>query len=246
MIEKYIQLDKRRNQTISKQLEISLYSVIMTKSFPDLYILPSPSDLALALQISEEDVHVAYQSLVKANILEYLNNEYSIKKNIIPTASNYVLRAIVESIRSIGLEPAIKPIEQVTLTAQSLKKVVNDFDKDDHLLSVKRVYTGNEHPVAYLDELLSLKYLKGMDKLDLSQFLFYPYIFETYKDDYKIVREFTIDSMPKDIALKLNQNEGIPAIHTISKSYNSGGHLVELSDIWSVADYFRFKAEVDL
>lgn len=246
MIEKYIQLDKRRNQTISKQLEISLYSVIMTKSFPDLYILPSPSDLALALQISEEDVHVAYQSLVKANILEYSNNEYSIKKNIIPTASNYVLRAIVESIRSIGLEPAIKPIEQVTLTAQSLKKVVNDFDKDDHLLSVKRVYTGNEHPVAYLDELLSLKYLKGMDKLDLSQFLFYPYIFETYKDDYKIVREFTIDSMPKDIALKLNQNEGIPAIHTISKSYNSGGHLVELSDIWSVADYFRFKAEVDL
>lgn len=246
MIEKYIQLDKRRNQTISKQLEISLYSVIMTKTFPDLYRLPMPSELALALQISEKDVQTAYHSLLKANIIEYLHDEYSIKKNIISTASNYLLRAIVDSIRSIGLEPAIKPIEQITLSSQSFKKTPHDFDKDDQLLSVKRVYTGNEHPVAYLDELLSLKYLKGMDKLDLSEFLFYPYIFETYKDEYKIVREFTIDSLPKDIALKLNQNEGIPAIHTISKTYNSGGHLVELSNIWSVADYFKFKAEVDL
>lgn len=246
MIEKYIQLDKRRNQTISKQLEISLYSVIMTKSFPDLYILPKPIELALALQISEKDVHTAYHSLLKANILEHLNDKYSIKKNVIPTAISYTLRGIVESIKSIGLEPAIKPIEQVTLSSLSLKKVPHDFDKDDQLLSVKRVYTGNEHPVVYLDDFLSLKYLKGMDKLDLSEFLIYPYIFNTYKDEYKIIREFTIDSMPKDIALKLNQNEGIPAIHTISKTYNSTGHLVELADIWSVADYFKFKAEVDL
>lgn len=246
MIEKYIQLDKRRNQTLSKQLEISLYSVIMTKTFPENYTLPLPNELAKLVQINEDDVKAAYHSLIKSNIIELLDDQYSIKKNIIPTTSNYVLRAIVESIKAIGLEPAIKPIEQVKIDSHTLKKIQHSFDHDDHLLAVRRIYTGNDHPIAYLDEYLSLKHLKGMDKLDLSQFLFYPYIFETYKDEYKIIREFTIESMPKDIASKLNQNEGIPAIHTLSRAYNSLGQLVELSDIWSVADYFKFKVDVEL
>lgn len=246
MIEKYIILDKRRNQTISKQLEISLYSVIMSKSFPIDYTLPQPSVLANALQISELDVQTAYDSLIKTNILEHVNNQYLIRSNIISTASNYVLRAIFESIKAIGLEPAIKHLEQIKITSQSLKKFTHDFDQDDHLLSVKRIYTGNEYPVAYLEEYLSLKWFKDLDKLDLSQFMFYPYIFEKYKDDYKITREFTIESMPKEIAAKLLQNEGIPAIHTLSKAYNSKGHLVELTDVWSIADYFKFKVDVDL
>ncbi|MDP3443728.1 MAG: UTRA domain-containing protein, partial [Ignavibacteria bacterium] len=97
-----------------------------------------------------------------------------------------------------------------------------------------------------LEESLSLKYFPGMDKLDLREFSFYPYIFKTYPDIYTIKRELTIDSLPKEIALVLKHNEGIPAIHTISKSYNSNKHLVEYTDTWSVADYFKFKVDVEL
>ena len=52
--------------------------------------------------------------------------------------------------------------------------------------------------------------------------------------------------MPKEIALQLNQNEGIPATHTISRAFNSSGHVVEYADIWAVADYFKFNVEVDI
>ncbi len=246
MIEKWIQLDKRRNQSIGKQLELSIYSIIMTKSFPEDYHLPLPNDLAHSIQVSEEDVNEAYKSLIKLNVIEYVNSNYRIKKNILPTAQNYVLQAIVQSIRSIGLEPEIKHVDQLIFSGKVLNKLNLGFDEDDHVLLVKRVYTGNGHPIAYLDEYLSLKHLPGMDKLDLKQFFFYPYIFETYKDTYKVYREFTIDSVSKEVATHLNQSEGFPGIHTISKAYTSSGHLMELSDIWTVADYFKFKVDVDL
>lgn len=246
MIEKWIQLDKRRNQSISKQLELSIYSIIMTKSFAEDYHLPQPNELAGSIQVSESDVLDAYKSLINLNVIEHINSNYSIKKNILPTTQNYVLQAIVQSIRSIGLEPEIVHIDQHIQTSKVLNKLNLGFDDDDHVLSVKRIYTGNGHPIAFLDEYLSLKYLPGMDKLDLKEFFFYPYIFETYKDTYKIYREFTIDSVSKEIAQHLNQGEGFPGIHTISKAYNSNGHLVEYSDIWTVADYFKFKVEVDL
>jgi DNA-binding GntR family transcriptional regulator len=246
MIEKWIQLDKRRNQSIGKQLELSIYSIIMTKSFPDDYHLPHPDELAHSIQVSESDVLEAYNSLIKLNVIEHINSNYSIKKNILPTAQNYVLQAIVQSIRSIGLEPEIVHIDQMVFTSKVLNKLNFGFDEDDHVLLIKRIYTGNGHPIAYLDEYLSLKYLPGMDQINLEQFFFYPYIFETYKDTYKITREFTIDSVSKEIAQHLNQGEGFPGIHTLSKTYNSDGHLVELSDIWTVADYFKFKVDVDL
>lgn len=246
MIEKWIQLDKRRNQSIGKQLELSIYSIIMTKSFPDDYHLPHPDELAHSIQVSESDVLEAYNSLIKLNVIERINSSYSIKKNILPTAQNYVLQAIVQSIRSIGLEPEIVHVDQIVLSGKVISKLNLGFDEEDEVLLVKRVYTGNGHPIAYLDEYLSLKYLPGLDKLNLEQFFFYPYIFETYKDTYKITREFTIDSVSKEIAQHLNQGEGFPGIHTLSKAYNSNGHLVELSDIWTVADYFKFKVDVDL
>lgn len=246
MIEKWIQLDKRRNQSISKQLELSIYSIIMTKSFPDDYHLPLPNDLAHSIQVSEDDVNEAYKSLIKLNVIEYVNSNYRIKKNILPTAQNYVLQAIVQSIRSIGLEPEIEHVDQLILSGKVLNKMNLGFDEDDHVLLVKRVYTGNGHPISYLDEYLSLKYLPGMDKLDLKKFFFYPYIFDTYKDTYRVNREFTIESASKEIAQHLLQTEGFPSIHTVSKAYTSNGHLVEFSEIWSVADYFKFKVDVDL
>ena len=246
MIEKWIQLDKRRNQSIGKQLELSIYSIIMTKSFPEDYHLPHPDELAQSIQVSVSDVLEAYQSLIKLNVIEFVRSNYSIKKNILPTAQNYVLQAIVQSIRSIGLDPDIVHIDQLVFANKVLSKLNLGFDEDDQVLLVKRIYTGNGHPIAYLDEYLSLKYLPGMDKFNLEKFFFYPYIFETYKDTYKVYREFTIDSVSKEIAQHLNQGEGFPGIHTLSKTYNSKGHLVELSDIWTVADYFKFKVDVDL
>lgn len=246
MIEKLIQLDKRRNQPIDKQLEISMYSAIMSKTFPENYTLPLPSSLAHSLLISEDDVQRAYNALLKANIIEIIDKNYSIKKNILSTASNYTLRAIVESIELIGLEPAVIHIGQMVYSDKALKRFQNEFDEDDQVIMVKRIYTGNDHPVVYLEESLSLKYFPGIDKLDLSEFLFYPYIFKNYPDTYTIKRELTMDSLPKEIALALDHNEGVPAIHTISRSYNASNHLVEYTEIWSIADYFKFKVDVEL
>lgn len=246
MIEKWIQLDKRRNQSIPKQLEMSIYSVIMTRTFPDNYTLPSITDLASLIQVSESDVYASYQALIKLNVIELIDSHYSIKKNILPTAQNYVLQAIVESIRSIGLEPEITHVSQTILHTKLANRMNLGFDEDDQVLLVQRVYTGNGHPIAYLNEYLSLKYLPGMDKLDLKNFFFYPYIFETYKDAYTIHREFNIESVSKEISNHLHQAEGFPGIHTVSKAMNSKNNLVEFSDIWTVADYFKFKVDVEL
>lgn len=246
MIEKWIQLDKRRNQSISKQLESSIYSIIMSKSFPDNYVLPSPDELAEKIQVKESDVYEAYQTLITLSVIEFVHSEYSIKKNILPTAQNYVLRAIVESIKSIGLEPETVHLDKMVLSSKVLSKFNLGFDEDDSILLVKRVYTGNGHPIAYLEEYLSLKYLPGMDQLDLTNFFFYPYIFETYKDNYKIRRELTVESVSKEISTYLQQTEGFPGIHTLSKTFTSNGNLAELSDTWTIADYFKFKVDVDL
>jgi len=218
----------------------------MSKTFPENYTLPHPSHLAEALLISVDDTQKAYDALLKSNIIEIIDNNYSIKKNILSIASNYTLRAIVESIQHIGLEPAIIHIDQTIFKDKALKRFHNEFDDNDQVISVKRIYTGNDHPVVFLEESLSLKFFTGMDKLDLSEFSFYPYIFKAYPDTYSIKRELTIDSLPKEIALVLKHNEGIPAIHTISKSYNSNNHLVEYTDTWSIADYFKFKIDVEL
>jgi len=246
MIEKLIQLDKRRNQSIDKQLEISMYSAIMSRTFPENFTLPLPSSLAHSLSISEDDVQHAYNALLKANIIEIIDKNYSIKKNILSTASNYTLRAVVESIELIGLKPAVIHVNQMIQTDKALKRFQNEFDEDDKVLTIKRIYTGNDHPVVYLEESLSLKYFPGMDKIDLSDFVFYPYIFKAYPDTYTMKRELTMDILPKDISIALDHNEGIPAIHTISRSYNSSNHLVEYTEIWSVADYFKFKVDVEL
>ena len=65
MIERYIQIDKRRNQSIQEQLKHELYSVIMVRTLPEDYVMPSVNDLAKSLDVQAENVQYAYDALVE-------------------------------------------------------------------------------------------------------------------------------------------------------------------------------------
>jgi DNA-binding GntR family transcriptional regulator len=245
MIEKYIQIDKRRNQSIQEQLKHELYSVIMVRTLPDDYVMPSVKDLAKVLDVHSEDVQYAYDALVTEKFLILGSKGYSIRQSILPVNHGISLKALIDGITNIGLTPIIQDIEQNIVELSDLKKVDHRFDEDDKLVKFSRLYLGNEHKIAFLDNSLSIKYFPGMENINFTNFQIYPYIFEKYPDSYDIKRQFTIESINKDIASILDLAEGSPAIHIISQIYNEKGSQVEYSNIWVSAHFFKFKVSAD-
>lgn len=245
MIEKYIQIDKRRNQSIQEQLKQALYSVIMVRTLPENYQMPSISGLAVNLDVQEDDVKYAYDALVSEQFLIKTQDDYVIRQNILPVNQGASLNAMIEGITNIGLTPSMLNLDQKVMSLKELKKVEHKFDSDDHLINFTRLYLGNDHKIAYLDNYLSVKYFPGMETLDYRNFKIYPHIFEKYPGHYDIKRQFTIETMSKEVANLLDQTEGNPAIHVISQIYNSEGTQVEFSHIWVCAHFFKFQINVD-
>lgn len=245
MIEKYIQIDKRRNQSIREQLKQALYSVIMVRTLPDEYVMPSAKDLAKSLDVEKEDVQFAYDVLLEEKFLSLEPKGYTIRQNILPVNHGVSLKALIEGISNIGLTPSIQDIEQGLLSIKDLKKIEHRFDDEDKLVRFSRLYLGNEHKIAYLENFLSIKQFPGMEDVNYTNFQIYPYIFDKYPGDYTVKRQFTIESMNKEVAHVLGQTEGSPAIHIISQIYNETGSQVEYSNIWVCAHFFKFKISMD-
>lgn len=241
MIEKYIQIDKRRNQSIREQLKQALYSVIMVQTLPDGYIMPSAKDLAKSLDVDKDDIQFAYDVLLDEKFLTLESKGYSIRQNILPVNHGVSLKALIDGISNIGLTPTIQDIEQSIIPIKDIKKLGHRFDDDDTLIRFSRLYLGNEHKIAHLENYLSVKYFPGMENVNYTNFQIYPYIFEKYPGTYDVKRQFTIESMNKDIALCLDQTEGSPAIHIVSQIFNEKGSQVEYSNIWVCAHFFKFK-----
>ena len=245
MIEKFIQLDKRRNQSIREQLKQALYSVIMVRNLPDDYVMPDVKDLAKRLDVNKEDVQFAYDALVKEKFLNLDTKGYLIRQNILPVNHGISLKALIDGITSIGLTPIIQDLEQNILKLKDLKKAEHHFDEDDTLVMFTRLYFGNEHRIAYLENYLSINHFPGMENVNYTNFQIYPYIFEKYPGTYDIKRQFTIESMNKEIAKLLGLAEGSPAIHIISQIHNEEGSQVEYSTIWVSAHFFKFQVSTD-
>lgn len=245
MIEKYIQIDKRRNQSIQDQLKHELYSVIMVRTLPEDYVMPSIKDLAKSLDVRIEDVQYAYDSLVEEKFLIIEPKGYLIRQSILPVNHGISLKALIDGIVNIGLTPFIQDIDQNIVELKELKKIDHRFDADDKLVRFSRLYLGNEHKIAYLDNALSIKYFPGMEEINYKNFQIYPYIFENYPGTYDIKRQFTIESMNKEIANILDQAEGSPAIHIISQIFNEKGSQVEYSNIWVSSHFFKFQVSTE-
>jgi DNA-binding GntR family transcriptional regulator len=128
---------------------------------------------------------------------------------------------------------------------KELKKIEHRFDADDKLIKFSRLYLGNEHKVAFLDNYLSIKHFPGMENINYTYFQIYPYIFENYPGTYDIKRQFTIESINKEVANLLSLAEGSPAIHIISQIYTEDGSQVEYSNIWVSAHFFKFQISKD-
>ena len=245
MIEKYISIDKRRNQSIQEQLKQALYSVIMVRTLPEDYVMPSIKDMAKSLDVSIEDVQYAYDVLVKEKFLVLEPKGYQVRQSILPVNHGISLKALIDGISNIGLTPNIQDIDQGIVKLKDFKKIDHRFDEDDKLVKFSRLYLGNDHKISYLDNYLSTKHFPGMEDLNYTNFQIYPYIFEKYPGNYAIKRHFTIESMNKEVANILDQAEGSPAIHIISQIYNEAGSQVEYSNIWVCAHYFKFKVSSD-
>lgn len=245
MIERYIQIDKRRNQSIQKQLKHELYSVIMVRTLPEDYVMPSVNDLAKSLDVQAEDVQFAYDALVEEKFLILDSKGYLIRQSILPVNHGISLKALIDGITNIGLTPIIQDIEQNIVELKELKKIEHRFDSDDKLVKFSRLYLGNEHKVAFLDNYLSIKHFPGMEDINYTNFQIYPYIFENYPGTYDIKRQFTIESINKEVANLLSLAEGSPAIHIISQIYTEDGSQVEYSNIWVSAHFFKFQISKD-
>jgi DNA-binding GntR family transcriptional regulator len=84
-----------------------------------------------------------------------------------------------------------------------------------------------------------------MENINYTNFQIYPYILENYPGTYDIKRQFTIESINKEVANLLSLAEGSPAIHIISQIYTEDGSQVEYSNIWVSAHFFKFQISKD-
>jgi len=106
-------------------------------------------------------------------------------------------------------------------------------------------FSGKRSKGYYTDNYLSIKHFPGMENINYTNFQIYPYIFENYPGTYDIKRQFTIESINKEVANLLSLAEGSPAIHIISQIYTEDGSQVEYSNIWVSAHFFKFQISKD-
>ncbi len=242
MIKKYLQqlkVDKRSAESIPIQLAQSIKSLLSEHETYYLDILPSVSDIAFSLNISEVLVQEAYQKLIDEKFVQKQGEKYIV--NYFHLSSNYYLKfmSINQTISSLGMSPSFKTISKSYQKLPNHLRIDNQVKNDNDYLCLKRIYYGNSIPLVILNTYIPLSQYDAIEKfIDENNSLLEIIDKEFGRKVHYAHRIFSVVNLNSKQASLLNSSYNSASYQVSSITFDQHKNFIEVSDSWSIMNYF--------
>jgi DNA-binding GntR family transcriptional regulator len=239
-----ITLDRRSKTPLSQQLEFELRLRLIHGELHQNTAMPLPSELALELNITPQQVEEAYNSLVFSKHLVRKNEDWLVSYGRIPKQVFEKYISLFEILKEFGSNPKIE-----TLSVKNDYKLPKGFEIEipfKKVLYTRRVYLSHDRPQVLVDCYFPQDLYPGLDKLLLSNEPYYALLKSVYGLEFgRSDRTFEAENLRKQEAEIL----GVPAkstyCYSIARTYDTLGRLVEVDVCWILPDLLHFSIEQD-
>lgn len=201
--------------------------------------LPGEEILARELNVSKAVVRNAYLDLIKLGWIRRLPKKGLI---VFPAFTSHTfstqLQSVGYDIRSAGLTPKVKFLNQETMVNSSLSA----FHPGERLLKVKRLFFAEDVPIFVMESYYSLDRFSKLESLDLKTIEFFNYFKHEYGVNVtRIKRSFKAILMPKEIAELLETSADTGCFKVNAYAYDKDNLCVEYSLTYSIGDQFSIE-----
>lgn len=236
-----IKIDKRQSVAVDLQLYHSIKSLLIDQEIKYMQELPSISQLAEFLEVHVVDVKQAYQRLAFENFFHIENGVHY--ANYVYLSSDYYLKLsrLYDIIKNLGLTPSIKTIKK-KVTSLPLQLVVDkSIDSNETYILLKRIYYGNNIPLALMDIYLPQSRFDGIDHIDFDEKPLYEAIYFTFGKLISSGRRFmNVINLSREDAKILNSQQDTASYQVISYALDQEKKLIDVTrSISTMNQYFE-------
>ncbi|HAX02710.1 MAG: hypothetical protein A2Y45_05025 [Tenericutes bacterium GWC2_34_14] len=236
-----IKIDKRQATPYHLQISYAVKQLLIDQQVKYMEKLPSITELANYLEINETDVKQAYHRLLVENLLHSEQGEYY--ANYINFSSDYYLKVskLYDIIKGLGLTPSIKTLKKKITSLPSTLAVDPSIDPLETYILLKRIYYGNDIPLAVMDIYLPQTSFSGIDAMNFDEKPLYEAIYFTYGKLLSSGRRLmSVVNLSREDAKILNSAIDIASYQVISVSRDQHGKLIDVSrSISTMNQYFE-------
>lgn len=240
-----IKIDKRQSDPVNLQIFQAIKSLLISQDIKYLEALPSVAELANFLEVEESDVKQAYHRLTFENFFHQENSQYY--ANYVNLSSDYYLKVskLYDIIKNLGLTPSIKTIKKRVTSLPFQLAVDQAIDPNESYIQLKRIYYGNEIPLALMDIYLPQSRFEGIDHVSYDEKPLYEAIYFNYG---KLIssgsRLMSVVNLTREDAKILNAAQDVASYQVISVALDQDKKLIDVSrSISTMNQYFEVDFE---
>ena len=240
-----IKIDKRQSNPISLQIFQAIKSLLINQDIKYMDVLPSIDELASFLEVEQADVKQSYHRLTFENFFHYEHGKYY--ANYVNLSSDYYLKVskLYDIIKNLGLTPTIKTIKKRVTSLPFGLAVDPAIDPNGNYIQLKRIYYGNEIPLALMDIYLPQSRFEGIDQVIYDEKPLYEAIYFNYGKLLSSGRRLmSVVNLSREDAKILNAAQDIASYQVISVSLDQDKKLIDVSrSISTMNQYFEVDFE---
>ena len=240
-----IKIDKRQSNPINLQIYQSVKSLLISQEIKYMDKLPTIEELALFLDVDQTFVNQAYHRLTFENFFHNEHGTYF--ANYVSLSSDYYLKVskLYDIIKNLGLTPSIKTLKKRVTQLPVQLQVDQAIDPNENYIHLRRIYYGNEIPLALMDIYLPQSRFEGIDQATYDDKPLYESIYFQYG---KLVssgrRLLSVSNLSREDAKILNAAQDTASYQVIAVALDQDKHLIDVSrSISTMNQYFEVDFE---
>lgn len=240
-----VKIDKRQSISIPLQIAQSIKQILFERTVKYLAEMPTMEQVAKKLDVPMIDVQTAYQRLYHENFLHRDKDRYYV--NYVYISSDYYLKVsrLFDVIQKLGLKPSIKAIKKRITSIPRDLVVDSSIDPNLPYIHLRRIYYGNDIPLALMDIYFPEKDFANFDQLNIDEKPIYEVIFGHYRRLISSGRRLlSVINLTKEDARLLNAMPDTASYQLISVSFDQHKKLIDISRSISTMNQY-FEVEFD-
>lgn len=172
-------IDRRANQPLVEQLFLNLKKAIMANKISFTELLPDPNDLANELQLDSDQVTAVYNQLIRMNLVARRGSHYQSNYSYASTFYLDHFKGMYDMIQLAGLKPSMRIVSHEIFNRDA-SDLPQDLAIQESVYGIKRVYYGNDIPIAMVCSYYPLSLYPHIEDIELTDVPYTPVLENTY------------------------------------------------------------------
>jgi|GEM_PF-6206765 len=236
-----INLDRRSKTPLTQQLEIQLRGLIANNALVQGQSLPSIDELVQDLEMSNEQVMLAYHNLIQDQFIKIMDDAYVVTYAQFPTHFISKFNAFGPILASMGIVPSIKTIKLEHIKTPSH---LTQYFKCPVVLMTRRLYLGNQKNIATIVSYFDPQQYPDLETELKKNLPYYEILREKYTVDFaSIDRFYEAINLDEESGIELDLPKGAIGAYTLSASYTKDRHLIEVAESFTRPETMHFSVK---